>query len=95
MPDSEKTDRLRTRKTNDADPVDSSRDEPFAYRDVSDQLPNEALREELAEMTEAEQRAYLRYLEELAERYLGPGGPLSRNWSLQTHRSQIDTKSSC
>ncbi len=50
-------------------------DDPIAYRDLSDQLPNEALREELARMTPEEREAYLEYLEELAKTYLGPGGP--------------------
>ncbi|TXG79506.1 MAG: hypothetical protein E6R14_10880 [Thermomicrobiales bacterium] len=50
-------------------------DDPIAYRDLSDQLPNEALREELARMTPEEREAYLEYLEELAKEYLGPGGP--------------------
>ncbi len=50
-------------------------DDPIAYRDLSDQLPNEALREELERMTPEEREVYLRYLEELAKTYLGPGGP--------------------
>jgi len=50
-------------------------DDPIAYRDLSDQLPNEALREELDRMTPEEREAYLTYLEELAKNYLGPGGP--------------------
>lgn len=50
-------------------------DDPIAYRDLNDQLPNEALREELARMTPEEREAYLAYLEELAKTYLGPGGP--------------------
>lgn len=50
-------------------------DDPIAYRDLSDQLPNEALREELERMTPEEREAYLRHLEELAKTYLGPGGP--------------------
>jgi hypothetical protein len=50
-------------------------DDPIAYRDLNDQLPNEALREELARMTPEEREAYLEYLEELAKTYLGPGGP--------------------
>ncbi|MEZ4507068.1 MAG: hypothetical protein R2848_14765 [Thermomicrobiales bacterium] len=50
-------------------------DDPIAYRDLSDQLPNEALREELERMTPEEREAYLNYLEELAKEYLGPGGP--------------------
>ena len=50
-------------------------DDPVAYRDLSDQLPNEALREELDRMTAEEREAYLKYLEELAKTYLGPGGP--------------------
>jgi hypothetical protein len=49
--------------------------EPFAYRDASDRLPNEALRSELETMSEEEREAYLRHLEELARTYLGPGGP--------------------
>ncbi|MEZ4498967.1 MAG: hypothetical protein R2839_02665 [Thermomicrobiales bacterium] len=49
--------------------------EPFALRDVSERLPNEALRSELETMTEDEQEAYLRHLEELSRQYLGPGGP--------------------
>lgn len=50
-------------------------DDPIAYRDLNEQLPNEALREELARMTPEEREAYLAYLEELAKTYLGPGGP--------------------
>ncbi len=50
-------------------------DDPIAYRDLTDQLPNEALREELERMSPEEREAYLRYLEELARAYLGPGGP--------------------
>ena len=50
-------------------------DDPIAYRDLTDQLPNEALREELASMTPEERAAYLQRLEELARTYLGPGGP--------------------
>ena len=50
-------------------------DDPIAYRDLSDKLPNEALREELARMTPEEREAYLEYLEVLAKNYLGPGGP--------------------
>lgn len=50
-------------------------DDPIAYRDLNDQLPNEALREELERMTPEEREAYLHYLEELAKTYLGPGGP--------------------
>jgi hypothetical protein len=50
-------------------------DDPIAYRDLTEQLPNEALREELANMTDEEREAYLRRLEELARTYLGPGGP--------------------
>ena len=50
-------------------------DDPVAYRDISTKLPNEALREELDGMTPEEQEAYLRYLQELSDRYLGPGGP--------------------
>lgn len=50
-------------------------DDPIAYRDLSDQLPNEALREELENMSPEERVAYLEYLEELAKTYLGPGGP--------------------
>jgi hypothetical protein len=50
-------------------------DDPIAYRDLTDQLPNEALREELANMTPEERAAYLQRLEELARTYLGPGGP--------------------
>ena len=50
-------------------------DDPVAYRDFSNRLPNEALREELEGMTPEEQEAYLRYLKELSDRYLGPGGP--------------------
>jgi hypothetical protein len=50
-------------------------DDPIVYRDLSDQLPNEALREELERMTPEEREAYLVYLEELAKTYLGPGGP--------------------
>lgn len=49
--------------------------EPFAFRDVSEQLPNEALRSELETMTDDEREAYLRHLEELSRQYLGPGGP--------------------
>ena len=50
-------------------------DDPIAYRDLDNQLPNEALREELDRMTPEEREAYLEYLEELAKTYLGPGGP--------------------
>jgi hypothetical protein len=50
-------------------------DDPIVYRDLSDQLPNEALREELERMTPEEREAYLAYLEELSKTYLGPGGP--------------------
>lgn len=50
-------------------------DDPIAYRDLSDRLPNEALRDELEQMTLEEREAYLRHLEELAKTYLGPGGP--------------------
>ena len=50
-------------------------DDPIAYRDLSDQLPKEALREELARMSPEEREACLEYLEELAKTYLGPGGP--------------------
>ena len=50
-------------------------DDPIAYRDLSDRLPNEALREELEHMTAEEREAYLQHLEELAKTYLGPGGP--------------------
>lgn len=50
-------------------------DDPIAYRDLNEQLPNEALREELDRMTPEEREAYLDYLEELAKTYLGPGGP--------------------
>lgn len=50
-------------------------DDPIAYRDLTDQLPNEALREELASMTPEEREAYLQRLEDLARTYLGPGGP--------------------
>ena len=49
--------------------------EPFAYRDASERLPIEALREELETMTAEEQEAYLQHLEEMAKIYLGPGGP--------------------
>ncbi len=49
--------------------------EPFALRDVSERLPNESLRSELETMSEDEQAAYLRHLEELSKQYLGPGGP--------------------
>ncbi len=50
-------------------------DDPIAYRDLNERLPNEALREELDRMTPEEREAYLDYLEELAKTYLGPGGP--------------------
>jgi hypothetical protein len=50
-------------------------DDPIAYRDLTDRLPNEALREELASITPKEREAYLQRLEELARTYLGPGGP--------------------
>jgi hypothetical protein len=50
-------------------------DDPIAYRDLAEQLPNEALRDELERMTPEERDAYLKYLEELAKTYLGPGGP--------------------
>ena len=56
-------------------PVEEGFDDPVAYRDVSTRLPNEALREELEGMTPEEQEAYLHYLQELSDRYLGPGGP--------------------
>ena len=59
----------------DQQPDRQELDDPIAYRDLSDQLPNEALREELARMTPEEREAYLEYLEELAKNYLGPGGP--------------------
>ena len=47
--------------------TDKELDDPIAYRDLSDQLPNEALREELERMTPEEREAYLAYLEELRE----------------------------
>lgn len=50
-------------------------EDPIAYRDLSDQLPNEALREELEQMTPEEREAFLQRLEELSRTYLGPGGP--------------------
>lgn len=50
-------------------------DDPIAYRDLANQLPNEALRDELERMTDEEREAYLNRLEELARTYLGPGGP--------------------
>jgi hypothetical protein len=50
-------------------------DDPIAYRDLSDRLPNEALRDELANMTPEEEEAFLKRLEELSNIYLGPGGP--------------------
>jgi hypothetical protein len=50
-------------------------DDPIAYRDLSDRLPNEALREEIANMTPEEEEAFLKRLEELSNIYLGPGGP--------------------
>ncbi len=53
----------------------SELDDPIAYRDLTDRLPNEALREELANMTEEEEEAFLKRLEELSDIYLGPGGP--------------------
>ncbi|CAN5558431.1 hypothetical protein BH23CHL5_BH23CHL5_00150 [soil metagenome] len=53
----------------------SGLDDPIAYRDLTDRLPNEVLREELADMTEEEEEAFLRRLEELSNIYLGPGGP--------------------
>lgn len=61
----------------DNDPSENRQDldDPIAYRDLTDQLPNEALREELASMTPEEREAYLQRLEELARTYLGPGGP--------------------
>jgi hypothetical protein len=49
--------------------------DPITYRDLNEQLPNEALRDELERMTPEEREAYLQYLEELAKTYLGPGGP--------------------
>jgi hypothetical protein len=54
---------------------DATLDDPIAYRDLSERLPNEALRDELEHMTAEEQDEYLRRLEELARIYLGPGGP--------------------
>jgi hypothetical protein len=54
---------------------DAPVDDPIAYRDLSERLPNEALRDELEHMTAEEQAEYLRRLEELAKIYLGPGGP--------------------
>jgi hypothetical protein len=53
----------------------SELDDPIAYRDLSDRLPNEALREELENMTPEEQEEFLKRLEELSNIYLGPGGP--------------------
>ena len=50
-------------------------DDPIAYRDLTDKLPNEALRDELERMTPEEREAYLQHLEELAKTSLGPGGP--------------------
>lgn len=47
----------------------------FAYRDVNERLPNEALREELDSMTDKEKEDYLKRLEGLARTYIGPGGP--------------------
>lgn len=57
------------------DDVRQDLDDPIAYRDLTDQLPNEALRDELERMTPEEREAYLQRLEELARTYLGPGGP--------------------
>ena len=53
----------------------SEMDDPIAYRDLTDRLPNEALREEIANMTPEEEEAFLKRLEELSNIYLGPGGP--------------------
>ena len=50
-------------------------DDPIAYRDLSDRLPNEALRDELEHMTPEEEAEFLKRLEELSNQYLGPGGP--------------------
>lgn len=50
-------------------------DDPIAYRDLSDRLPNEALRDELEHMTPEQEEEFLKRLEELANIYLGPGGP--------------------
>lgn len=50
-------------------------DDPIAYRDLDERLPNEALREEIEKMSPEEREAYLQYLEELSKTYLGPGGP--------------------
>jgi hypothetical protein len=50
-------------------------DDPINYRDLNDRLPNEALRDELANMTPEEEEEFLRRLEELSKQYLGPGGP--------------------
>jgi hypothetical protein len=48
---------------------------PVAFRFLDGEMPNEALREDLAAMTPEEERAYLERLEELARQYQGPGGP--------------------
>ncbi|CAN5861213.1 hypothetical protein BH20CHL4_BH20CHL4_05390 [soil metagenome] len=53
----------------------SEMDDPVAYRDLSDRLPNEALRDEIANMTPEEEEEFLKRLEELSNIYLGPGGP--------------------
>ena len=50
-------------------------DDPIAYRDLSDRLPNEALRDEIASMTPEQEEEFLKRLEELSNIYLGPGGP--------------------
>lgn len=49
--------------------------DPVAYRDLSERLPNESLREELANMTPEQEEEFLRHLGDLAKTYLGPGGP--------------------
>lgn len=53
----------------------SELDDPIAYRDLSERLPNEALRDEIANMTPEEEEEFLKRLEELSNIYLGPGGP--------------------
>ncbi|HEY8446182.1 MAG TPA: hypothetical protein VIL01_03675 [Thermomicrobiales bacterium] len=55
-----------------------SEEEPLpaiAFRYLNGEMPNEALREELASMTPEEEKAFLERLEELARQYQGPGGP--------------------
>lgn len=53
----------------------SEMDDPIAYRDLSERLPNEVLRDELERMTPEQEEEFLKRLEELSNIYLGPGGP--------------------